>query len=263
MSVPLYWVDAFTDHPFSGNPAAVCLLDSPLPDVRMQDIAAEMNLSETAFLLPEAEGYRLRWFTPAAEVDLCGHATLAGAFVLWHTGHVAPTAPIAFHTRSGLLTARQDLGLIRLDFPACPATACPTPSELSSAVPEPLLWVGSNGSDLLVELSNEAAVRDLVPNLSLLAAVPVRGVIVTARSERSGVDFVSRFFAPRYGVPEDPVTGSAHCCLAPFWAERLGRPNLTGYQASRRGGTVKVRLQGDRVELGGKAVLVAQGTLVV
>lgn len=261
MSVPLYWVDAFTDRPFAGNPAAVCILDAPIADARMQAIAAEMNLSETAFLHPEADGYRLRWFTPTVEVDLCGHATLAAAHVLWHTGYLAPIAPAVFHTRSGKLTCRQELGTIRMDFPSCPPTQRTPPPELVVGLKVELKYTGANCSDLLAEVASEQVLRDLVPDLPRLGLLAVRGVIVTARSEMPGVDFVSRFFAPASGIPEDPVTGSAHCCLGPYWAERLGKTYLTGYQASRRGGTVKVKVLADRIELGGQAVLVASGKL--
>jgi PhzF family phenazine biosynthesis protein len=261
MSVPLFHVDAFTDRPFSGNPAAVCLLDAPCADARMQDIAAEMNLSETAFLYPEADGYRLRWFTPTVEVDLCGHATLASAFVLWQGGSLHAAAAAIFHTRSGKLTCRQEQGTIRMDFPACPAHVQAAPAELGAGLRVGLKWVGGNGTDLIAEVDSEQVLRDMVPDMARLALLPVRGIIVTARSDTPGIDFVSRFFAPAAGVPEDPVTGSAHCCLGPFWAERLGQNCLTGYQASRRGGTVTVKVLGDRVELGGKAVLVARGKL--
>jgi PhzF family phenazine biosynthesis protein len=261
MSVPLYWVDAFTDRPFAGNPAAVCILDAPIAEPRMQAIAAEMNLSETAFLHPEAEGYRLRWFTPTREVDLCGHATLASAHVLWHAGYLAPSKPAIFHTRSGKLTCRQELGTIRMDFPSCPPQQRTPPAELVAGLKVELTYSGATGSDLIAEVASEQALRDLVPDLARLALLPVRGIIVTARSEMPGVDFVSRFFAPAAGIPEDPVTGSAHCCLGPYWAERLGKTYLTGYQASRRGGTVQVKVLADRVELGGQAVVVASGKL--
>lgn len=262
MSVPVYWVDAFADRPFAGNPAAVCVLDGPIADDRMQAIAAEMNLSETAFLHPEAGGYRLRWCTPTVEVDLCGHATLASAFVLWRTGRLAPDAPAVFHTRSGVLTTRQDGGAIRLDFPACPARPCAAPPELTAGLGVPLAWVGDNGTDLLAEVGSAAVLRDLLPDMVRLALLPVRGVIVTAAGDAPGVDFVSRFFAPAAGVNEDPVTGSAHCCLGPFWGARLDKTTLTGYQASRRGGTVRVKLLDDRVELAGTAVLIAEGKLL-
>jgi predicted PhzF superfamily epimerase YddE/YHI9 len=261
MSIPLYWVDTFADRPFTGNPAAVCVFDAPIAEPRMQAIAAEMNQSNTAFVYPEADGYRLRWFTPTVEVDLCGHATLASAYVLWHAGHLHPTAPAIFYTRSGKLACRRELGTIRMDFPSCPPSPCPAPVELAAGLQVCLKFVGANNLDLLAEVASEQVLRDLVPDMVRLALLPVRGIIVTATSEMPGVDFVSRFFAPAAGVPEDPVTGSAHCCLGPFWAERLGKNYLTGYQASRRGGMVKVRALGDRVELGGQAVLVASGKL--
>lgn len=264
MSVPVYWVDAFTDRPFAGNPAVVCLLDGPCAEDRMQAIAAEMNLSETAFLYPESDGYRLRWFTPTVEVDLCGHATLASAFVLWHTGHLRTDEPARFLTRSGRLRARHELHNIRMDFPACPARLRRSPPvELSAGLNVAIKSVSENGTDLLAEVASEQVVRDLMPDMVRLALLPVRGIIVTAPASTPGYDFVSRFFAPATGVPEDPVTGSAHCCLGPYWAERFGRNYLVGYQASRRGGVVKVRVLDDRVELGGQAVLVAHGKLEV
>jgi len=262
MSVPVYWIDAFADRPFAGNPAAVCVLDGPIADERMQAIAAEMNLSETAFLHPEAGGYRLRWFTPAVEVDLCGHATLASAFVLWHAGYRDREVPAVFHTRSGELTVRSDGDAIRMNFPACPARPCAAPPELTAGLGVPLAWVGENGSDLFAEVGSAAVLRDLLPDMARLALLPARGVIVTAAGDAPGVDFVSRFFAPASGINEDPVTGSAHCCLGPYWGARLGKDALTGYQASRRGGTVRVNLLGDRVELGGTAVLIAEGKLL-
>ncbi len=256
-------VDAFTDRPFAGNPAAVCRLDAPAEDGWMSLVAREMNLSETAFLHAEADGaYRLRWFTPTVEVDLCGHATLAAAHVLWEDRHADPDATLRFRTRSGELTAVRRGDRIELKFPARPATACLPPDWLAAALGVPPLWTGLNGMDLLVEVSTEAEVRGLTPDLNALARAPVRGVIVTAGSDGAPHDFVSRFFAPNAGVPEDPVTGSAHCALGPFWGERLGRTVLIGYQASPRGGTVGVELHGDRVALLGHAVTVLRGELI-
>jgi PhzF family phenazine biosynthesis protein len=254
-------VDAFADRPFAGNPAAVCILRAPADQGWMRDVAAEMNLSETAFLHPHADGWSLRWFTPAVEVDLCGHATLASAHVLWQDGHLPPDAEARFHTRSGLLTCRRDGGWITMDFPAKPEQETEPPEGLERALGVTPKYVGRSHFDLLVEVDSEDAVRALAPDIGLLASVEARGVIVTARAADDRYDFVSRFFAPRAGVNEDPVTGSAHCVLAPFWAARLGRDALTGFQASRRGGVVRVRAAGDRVVLSGQAVTVMRGEL--
>lgn len=255
--------DAFTDRPFAGNPAAVCVLATPRPDAWMQEVAREMNLSETAFLLREGDAFRLRWFTPLVEEDLCGHATLASAHVLWEEGHLPASETARFHTRSGLLTAqRGEDGWIRMDFPAERAEALAPPPELLDALGTPARWTGRNRMDWLVELESEEAVRALTPDIGGLARVRTRGVIATARATGDEYDFVSRFFAPGEGIPEDPVTGSAHCALAPFWEERLGRSELTGFQASARGGTVRVRTEGDRVRLEGRAVTVLRGELV-
>jgi PhzF family phenazine biosynthesis protein len=255
-------VDAFTDRPFAGNPAAVCIVDAATDAAWMQRVAREMNLSETAFLHPEADGYRLRWFTPAVEVDLCGHATLASAHVLWEEGHLEPGQSARFHTRSGLLTADRAADGIWMDFPAAPPSPAETLPELEQALGAPPVYVGRSRFDTLVEVESEDVVRALRPDIAALRNIPARGVIVTARSESPEFDFVSRFFAPAVGVDEDPVTGSAHCVLAPYWAERLERDDLTGYQASDRGGVVRVRLRGDRVLLGGQAVTVLRGELV-
>ena len=255
-------VDAFTDRPFGGNPAAVCVLPAARDAGWMQLVAREMNLAETAFLVARADGYELRWFTPGVEVDLCGHATLASAHVLWEEGHLPADQTARFHTRSGLLTASRRDGLIWLDFPRTPPVAAEPPDGLADMLGAAPRWVGRSPFDWLVELDRDATVRGLDPALSRIARLEARGVIVTARADDGRHDFVSRFFAPRAGVPEDPVTGSAHCALAPFWAERLGRTELAGYQASARGGTVMTRLVGDRVLLGGSAVTVARGELL-
>jgi predicted PhzF superfamily epimerase YddE/YHI9 len=255
-------VDAFTDQPFSGNPAAVCLLPTARDVDWMQLVAREMNLAETAFLVRRLDGFNLRWFTPVYEVDLCGHATLASAHVLWEQEHL-PTDQIArFHTRSGLLTAERRDRFIWLDFPSTPAAPAEPPPDLSQGLGTGGRFVGRTPFDYLVELDSESAVRDLTPDLAILARVPVRGIIVTAKATSPDCDFVSRFFGPAAGVPEDPVTGSAHCALAPYWSSRLGRNELVGYQASARGGTVHVRLAGDRVKLGGEAVTVLKGELL-
>jgi PhzF family phenazine biosynthesis protein len=255
-------VDAFTDTPFAGNPAAVCLLSAPRDEGWMQSVAREMNLSETAFLVKRDDGFALRWFTPAVEVALCGHATLASAHVLWEEGHLPAQSQARFHTKSGLLTGDRAGEWIELDFPAKreePATVPPGLAEALGVTPK---YVGKNQFDYLVEVDAEDTVRRLAPDHAGLAALPVRGVIVTSRASSPGYDFVSRFFAPGAGVPEDPVTGSAHCALGPFWQARLGKSDFTAYQASPRGGTVRVRVAGDRVKLGGKAVTVLRGELL-
>jgi predicted PhzF superfamily epimerase YddE/YHI9 len=263
MSQRITQVDAFTAEPFRGNPAAVCILAEPREDAWLRAVAAEMNLSETAFLLREGDGFRLRWFTPIVEVDLCGHATLAAAHVLWEEDWLEAGEEARFHTRSGLLRAVRRGGEIELDFPAQRPVRAPPPPGLMEALGVGGRWVGRNAADYLVELESEEAVRSLRPDVPGLGRVAARGIIVTSRARGGDADFVSRFFAPAVGVDEDPVTGSAHCCLAPYWAERLGRNELVGYQASARGGTVRVRLDGDRVLLAGAAVTVLRGELLV
>ena len=253
----IWQVDAFTSEPFAGNPAAVCLLDGPKGDRWMRNVAAEMNLSETAFLLPEGAAWRLRWFTPAAEVDLCGHATLASAHVLFLTR--GGLGGISFLTRSGELKASRRGDRIEMDFPALPPAEDPPPPGLLDALGVKTRSTHRSRFDRLLELESEEAVRAVKPDFRVLAKVDTRGVIVTARGNRH--DFVSRFFAPAVGVDEDPVTGSAHCVLAPFWGERLGKDEMSGFQASARGGEVRVRLAGDRVLLGGRAVIVLEGEL--
>ncbi|HEU5210085.1 MAG TPA: PhzF family phenazine biosynthesis protein [Longimicrobiales bacterium] len=261
MAQPIYQVDAFASGAFTGNPAAVCVLEHERDPGWMQAVAAEMNLSETAFVRAHGDDWSLRWFTPAVEVSLCGHATLASAHILYETGLLRPDAPARFHTLSGLLTACRDGDAIVLDFPAQPPHRIPPPPGLAAALKAEPEWVGSNGSDLLVELGSEEVVRLLEPDLEALRRVEARGIIVTAVSEDPRCDFVSRFFAPRVGVNEDPVTGSAHTALGPFWAHRLERTTLTGYQASTRGGFVGVRIRGDRVDLRGTALTVLRGEL--
>jgi PhzF family phenazine biosynthesis protein len=255
-------VDAFTDRPFGGNPAAVCILPGPADERWMRDVACEMNLSETAFLHREEDGFRLRWFTPAVEVDLCGHATLASAHVLWEEGHLPAGAVARFHTRSGLLTAARAGGWIELDFPAQPLTSTEVLPGLSEALGVPIRAGGMSRFDALAEVEDEAIVRRLAPDIGQLSKVQARGIIVTARASTPGYDFVSRFFAPRVGIDEDPVTGSAHSTLGPYWAARLGKTELVAYQASARGGVVRVRLDGPRVRLEGQAVTVLRGELV-
>lgn len=284
--IPIAQVDAFTARPFAGNPAAVCLLPEERPDGWLQAVAREMNLSETAFLVAVDEGFHLRWFTPAAEVDLCGHATLASAHALWESGQAAPGQPIRFVTKSGELTCEAGgeegpsagEGWIWMDFPAeralplvdsLAAADAELESRLADALRAAPRWTGRNRLDFLVELASDEEVRGLRPDLERLAELGARGVIVTAAASvgaEGGADFVSRYFAPGVGVPEDPVTGSAHCCLGPFWAERLGRERVVGYQASARGGRVVVVVERgpeSRVKLGGQTVTVFTGELAV
>jgi PhzF family phenazine biosynthesis protein len=260
MALSITQVDAFTDKPFAGNPAAVCLLPEEREASWMQAVALEMNLPETAFLVRQPDGFQLRWFTPAVEVDLCGHATLASAHALWEEGHLRPGEQARFHTRSGLLTADQIGDWIELDFPAKPEQQAAPPDGLAEALGATPKYVGRNAFDYIVELDSEQTVRTLTPNLARLGKLPVRGVIVTSRA--ADYDFVSRFFAPASGINEDPVTGSAHCCLGPFWRSRLNKTEFVAYQASPRGGIVRVRLEGDRVRLGGQAVTVLRGALL-
>jgi PhzF family phenazine biosynthesis protein len=263
MGQTIFQVDAFTDKPFAGNPAGICVLPEPRSERWMQDVAREMNLSETAFLLKQEDGFQLRWFTPAAEVDLCGHATLASAHILWETDYLQPQEQARFHTRSGLLTAeRLDGNWIELDFPAKPEQATDAPPHLLEALGIQAQYVGVNVFDYLVEVDTEETLRNMQPDITLLAQVPVRGVIVTSRASTPDYDFVSRFFAPRVGVNEDPVTGSAHCCLTPYWSERLGKNELLAYQASARGGVLRVRISSDRVKIGGQAVTTLRGELL-
>ena len=265
MSLTIYQVDAFTDKPFAGNPAAVCILPEPGDARWMQQVATEMNLSETAFLYRQDDGFSLRWFTPAVEVDLCGHATLASAHILWEAGHLQASEQARFITRSGLLTADRKGDWIEMDFPAKEEEQADAPHDLLQALGVPVnstQYIGKNVFDYLIEVASEDIVRGLQPNFSLLSSVQARGVIVTSRASMSGYDFVSRFFAPQVGVNEDPVTGSAHCCLTPYWSKRLGKSEMVAYQASPRGGVLRVRASGDRVQLGGQALTVLRGDLV-
>jgi PhzF family phenazine biosynthesis protein len=257
----LYQVDAFTNRRFKGNPAGVCILDTSRDDAWMQGLALEMNLSETAFLAAGEEHYGLRWFTPSTEVDLCGHATLASAHTLWETDAVPADSPISFDTRSGVLTAERIGDWIELDFPAIPEEEAECNIDLERALGVAPTYVGKSKFDFLVELPSEQALRDVEPNLVIIERAAARGIIITSRATGSEFDFVSRFFAPQSGVGEDPVTGSAHCCLAPYWAKILGKSEMVGYQASPRGGTVKVRVDRDRVVLGGQAVTVFDADL--
>jgi PhzF family phenazine biosynthesis protein len=259
--VPIWQVDAFTDRPFKGNPAAVCLLDREREESWMQSVAAEMNLSETAFVRRIGDGFQLRWFTPKVEVDLCGHATLASAFALWNAGITRADELIRFHTRSGVLTASRDADLISLDFPSMPVEPAQPPPGLFGALEIKPTFVGRTRLGSYLVVSSADAVRSLRPDFGKLAEIPSHGFIVTAQSDDPRFDFISRYFAPAAGIDEDPVTGSAHCCLGPYWSHPLNKTELVGYQASARGGAVHVRLNGERVTLGGKAVLVLAGEL--
>ncbi len=262
MEIPILQIDAFAAEPFTGNPAAVCLTATEPKAVWMQQVAAEMNLSETAFTWPSGDGFGLRWFTPIAEVDLCGHATLATAHALWETGILSNGFPAIFHTRSGRLTAKQNGRFIEMDFPSEPAIPCKPTEALSMSLGTDLLWCGQNQFDYLVQVADEPAVLELLPDLSLLAKLDRRGVIVTAEANSAEANFVSRFFCPALGISEDPVTGSAHCCLAPFWSKRIGREKLVGFQASKRGGYVYCTMNGDRVLLSGQAITVFSGKIM-
>jgi PhzF family phenazine biosynthesis protein len=265
MPIPLSVVDAFTDRPFAGNPAAVCVLDGWPADAWLKNVAREMNLSETAFLVPLGEAeFDLRWFTPAVEVDLCGHATLASAHALWERGHAPAGRRLRFRTRSGLLTADPlTTGEIELDFPAQDAKPCDPPQGLLDALGVKAVAVARTATDYLVELATATDLHALRPDFRKLAAVECRGVIVTSPTDQPDYDFLSRFFAPASGIDEDPVTGSAHCCLAGWWGDRLGLDELTGYQASARGGVVRVVRRQGRVSLIGRAVTVTVGNILV
>lgn len=263
MHLTIHHVDAFTDTVFSGNPAAVCILPEPLDDARMQKLAQELNLSETAFLQKREEGYGLRWFTPLVEVDLCGHATLASAHILWEQGLLSKDQTARFHTRSGLLTARRLEEWIQLDFPSLPDRKVPIPRGMVRALGVKPRYVGRSRFDYIVEVESENAVRKMKPNFTLLSTLPIRGLIVTARAKTAPYDFVSRFFAPRAGINEDPVTGSSHSVLGPFWKNRLGKDELLAYQASKRGGVLRVRVGDRRVFIAGKAVTVLQAEINV
>lgn len=259
---PLFQVDAFTDKPFSGNPAAVVLLAEDAPDEWMLKVAQEMNLSETAFVYPKGEFYSLRWFTPSTEVELCGHATLSAAHILWETGTVQAGQTIQFTTLSGLLGARRFDEVIELDFPAGDLVPGALPAGVIAAVGGEPVFSGVSGEKWLLEYSTEQEVRSLTPDFSALAKIHGRGLIVTSHADQSGVDFVSRYFAPWIGINEDPVTGSAHTILGPYWGKRLGKVHMTAHQVSARGGILTVRLAEDRVFIGGKAITVVKGSLV-
>ena len=261
MTIPIFQVDAFAHKPFSGNPAAVCLLKNDPTDDWLRNVAAEMNLSETAFLVKEGNGFRLRWFTPKVEVDLCGHATLASAHVLWDEGILREDQPARFWTLCGELIVRKKGNWIELDFPEEPSQSCEAPNLLLQVLPERRLYVGKNRMDYLVLLESEEMVQSFNPDLNRLATLATRGLIVTAPSTSSEFDFVSRFFAPSVGIDEDPVTGSAHCCLGPFWSGRLNKSEMTARQLSYRGGTLRLRVENQRVYILGRAVTVFRGNL--
>ena len=266
MTTAIFQVDAFAEKPFTGNPAAVCPLDSSRDAAWMQSLAEEMNLSETAFLWPEAGGYRLRWFTPVAEVDLCGHATLASAHVLSETGYLADGGTAMFYTRSGELRVHRRGRRYEMDFPALEVEPSAAPAGLLPALglgDGEVRGVFRSRFDVLVAVEREADVREIRPDFQALKTLDARGVIVTAEASRPGIDFVSRFFGPAVGVDEDPVTGSAHCCLGPYWSRRLGKKEMTAFQASTRGGLVGLRLAGERVFLEGAAVTIFRGELAI
>lgn len=258
-----FHVDAFTSVPFSGNPAVVCLLSEQRQDEWMQQVAREMGVSETAFVLRQGTQFSLRWFTPVTEVDLCGHATLASAHVLWESGELDAAERAQFLTRSGILTAERNKDLIELNFPALPQDPASAPRELLAILGVEPTYVGRFGERLLIQVADERTVRDLAPDTAAMKRIPGRGVVVTSRADGQEYDFVSRYFAPWVGLDEDPVTGSVHCCLGPFWARLLGKERLIAYQASRRGGVIHIRLLGERVCLGGNAVSVSSGRLCV
>lgn len=257
----IFTVDAFTDAPFHGNPAGVCPMAGPADESWMKSVAAEMKHSETAFCWPEGEAFRLRWFTPEVEVDLCGHATLATSHILWEEGILASEEAAHYMTRSGALSATKRDGLIELDFPATAPEPTEIPLDLAEALGAPILGLWKSRFDLLALLDNESTVRGLHPDIQALKSLGLRGCIVTAQATAEGFDFVSRFFAPGVGIDEDPVTGSAHCALGPFWADRMGKNEFSAYQASKRGGIIRVRVEGDRVHLGGSAVTILEGQL--
>jgi PhzF family phenazine biosynthesis protein len=262
VATPILQIDAFTDQPFSGNPAGVCILERPADERWMQNVAMEMNLAETAFVHRIEGGWSLRWFTPTVEVDLCGHATIAATHALLETGKLPENETARFNTKSGWLGAWRDGGWIEMDFPATPARPVDASGELNDALgAQPQATLRSK-FDYLIEVASEEVVRAVNPDFSRLSKIETRGVIVTARSDDPVFDFVSRFFAPRVGIEEDPATGSSHCALAPYWAERLKKTGMVGRQLSKRGGVIRVKVKGDGVLIAGKAVTVLRGDLM-
>lgn len=260
--IEIFQVDAFTNEPFKGNPAAVCILQEEKDDKWMQQVAKEMNLAETAFILKQEDGFSLRWFTPSVEIDLCGHATLASAHTLWSAGYLDKKEEARFFTKSGLLTAQYKEGWIQLNFPALYESQCAAPEKLLEALNVIPVYVGKNKNNYIIEVESEDIVRKLRPNFAQLLEVDMDGVIVTSRDASGEFDFISRFFAPEIGVFEDPVTGSAHCVLATYWSDKLKKNTFNAYQASERGGVLKVALEGERVYLLGEAVMVLKGNLI-
>ena len=258
----IYQIDAFTNRAYSGNPAAVYFQEQLVEDEWMQDVAREMNLSETAFLPPHGQDFDLRWFTPAFEVDLCGHATLASAHALWEFGRLRRSQTARFHTRSGLLTACRNGDWIEMDLPSEIAQQCSAPPDLLEALGVTPVFIGRNRFDILVVIDSPNELRELSPDHALLRKVEARGVMVTSPPDLEGYDFLSRFYAPRSGIDEGPVTGSAHCCLGPYWSTRLGKVELKAFQASPRGGILRVRPEKNRVIVSGQAVTVMKGHLV-
>lgn len=258
----IYQVDSFTSEKFKGNPAGVCLLESPVEEEWMQNIAMEMNLSETAFLFPNGDQFDLRWFTPKIEVDLCGHATLASAHILWEEKILSPDQTAKFQTKTGLLKAEKKGNFIEMDFPVTPILEDENPKGLAKALGTDFIFSGKNRYDFLVEVDSEETLFNLNPDMNLLREIPCRGFIVTAISDNEPFDFVCRFFAPGAGIDEDPVTGSAYCTLGPYWKSKLDQNSFTAFQASKRGGVVKVEVEKERVKIIGQAITVFRGDLV-
>lgn len=259
----IYQVDAFTNQAFHGNPAAVCILQEEKDDKWLQGLAAEMNLSETAFIKEKNDGFNLRWFTPRSEEELCGHATLASAHILWRTGELKSSREAKFYTKSGILTAKKSGEWIYVDMPAEPPEQVKPPANLIKGLGVTPRYTGRNRLDYIVEIGSEQRLKELAPDIEKLKKIDTRGIIVTSKSRSGKYDFISRFFAPNLGISEDPVTGSAHCCLAPYWAEKLGKYKFMAYQASARGGEIKANLIKDRVMLGGESITVMEGDLLL
>lgn len=256
-------IDAFAEIPFTGNPAAVVILDNVVPDALLQNMASEINLSETAYLLEQDGIFNLRWFSPVTEVDLCGHATLASAHILWEMDILNQDQEARFNTKSGILTARKIGEHIEMDFPIEMPITTKCPSEIVDALKVEPIYTGRNRFDYFVELRSEDTVKSIKPNFEIIKKIECRGIIITSNAESNNYDFISRFFAPRFGIPEDPVTGSAHCALGPYWSKKMGKTELVGHQASKRGGIVKVSVREKGVTLNGKALTVAEGKFIV